>query len=275
MKKIFDKLKQLAKTSLFKASIWSILITLLIFVPFFILAIILFMQYSYLTLGFWLTILILMIIFIVIIAFSNVIYTKLLNNYENKTLPKKEYLNIFVKALLGPFGVGLLIAGCIVFFDQLTKLIAINHLSEIESTVFIKNVLHWRLAYNKGAAWSMCSGHTDILAIISLIASFVIFYFMKDFNLKKKPLYSIAIVFILGGTIGNMIDRFFRMEGVVDFIELGFMDFPIFNLADSFLVVGTILLMISILFMDSLHLKKEKKVENQNEIAEQVGEKND
>lgn len=50
--------------------------------------------------------------------------------------------------------------------------------------------------------------------------------------------------------------------------------FP-FNLADSFLVVGTILLMISILFMDSLHLKKEKKVENQNEIAEQVGEKND
>lgn len=168
-----------------------------------------------------------------------------------------------------------MIAGCIVFFDQLTKLIAINHLSEIESTVFIKNVLHWRLAYNKGAAWSMCSGHTDILAIISLIASFVIFYFMKDFNLKKKPLYSIAIVFILGGTIGNMIDRFFRMEGVVDFIELGFMDFPIFNLADSFLVVGTILLMISILFMDSLHLKKEKKVENQNEIAEQVGEKND
>lgn len=71
-------------------------------------------------------------------------------------------------------------------FDQLTKLIAINHLSEIESTVFIKNVLHWRLAYNKGAAWSMCSGHTDILAIISLIASFVIFYFMKDFNLKKS-----------------------------------------------------------------------------------------
>ena len=82
-------------------------------------------------------------------------------------------------------------------------------------------------------------------------------------------------LFLLGGTIGNMIDRFFRMEGVVDFIELGFMDFPIFNLADSFLVVGTILLMISILFMDSLHLKKEKKVENQNEIAEQVGEKND
>ncbi|MEI3526790.1 MAG: hypothetical protein V8R15_01635 [Bacilli bacterium] len=102
MKKIFDKLKQLAKTSLFKASIWSILITLLIFVPFFILAIILFMQYSYLTLGFWLTILILMIIFIVIIAFSNVIYTKLLNNYENKTLPKRIF-KYFCKRIIRTF----------------------------------------------------------------------------------------------------------------------------------------------------------------------------
>ena len=128
MKKIFDKFKQMVKTSLFKASLWSILITLLIFIPFLILTIILLMQYSYLTLGFWLTILIMMIIFVLIIAFSNVIYTKLLNNYEEKMLTKKEYLNIFIKELLGPFSLGLFIAGLIVFFDQLTKLIAINNL---------------------------------------------------------------------------------------------------------------------------------------------------
>ena len=138
MKKIFDKFKQMVKTSLFKASLWSILITLLIFIPFLILTIILLMQYSYLTLGFWLTILIMMIIFVLIIAFSNVIYTKLLNNYEEKMLTKKEYLNIFIKELLGPFSLGLFIAGLIVFFDQLTKLIAINNLSEVESTIFIK-----------------------------------------------------------------------------------------------------------------------------------------
>ena len=100
MKKIFDKFKQMVKTSLFKASLWSILITLLIFIPFLILTIILLMQYSYLTLGFWLTILIMMIIFVLIIAFSNVIYTKLLNNYEEKMLTKKEYLNIFIKEFL-------------------------------------------------------------------------------------------------------------------------------------------------------------------------------
>ena len=110
----------------------------------------------------------------------------------------------------------------------------------------------------------MCSEHTDILAFVSLFASFIILFFLKDFNITKKPIYSIAISFILGGTIGNMIDRFMSVDGVIDFIEFGFMDFPIFNVADTFLVVGTIGLMVSIIFND--FIIKEKTVEKSGEL---------
>ena len=65
--------------------------------------------------------------------------------------------------------------------------------------------------------------------------------------------------FILGGTIGNMIDRFCSINGVIDFIEFGFMDFPIFNVADTFLVIGTIGLMISIIFSDLIIKEKNDK----------------
>ena len=256
MKKFFDKCKQWMKTSEFKANFWTILLTIFILIPFIILFITIMMQFSYLTSFFWIAILIMLIVLVVTIAFSGVIYAKLYNNYMEKSLLKKEYLSIFLKELIGPLSLGLFITGIIIFIDQLTKLIAINELLETESVVFIKNFLNWRLAYNKGAAWSMCSGHMNILAIVSLIATFVILYFMKDFDIKKRPLYSIAISFMLGGTIGNMIDRFFRFEGVVDFIELGFMEFPI---ADSFLVVGTILLMISIILIDGTKNKKTDK----------------
>ena len=133
-------------------------------------------------------------------------------------------------------------------------------LDRFDSVVFIKHLINWTLAYNKGAAWSMCSEHTDVLAFVSLFASFIIVFFMKDFNIKNKPIFSIGLALILGGTIGNMIDRFLSVKGVIDFIEFGFMDFPIFNLADTFLVIGTIALMISIIFTDII-IKKEEKNE--------------
>ena len=191
MKKFFDKCKQWMKTSEFKANFWTILLTIFILIPFIILFITIMMQFSYLTSFFWIAILIMLIVLVVTIAFSGVIYAKLYNNYMEKSLLKKEYLSIFLKELIGPLSLGLFITGIIIFIDQLTKLIAINELLETESVVFIKNFLNWRLAYNKGAAWSMCSGHMNILAIVSLIATFVILYFMKDFDIKKIPLYNL------------------------------------------------------------------------------------
>lgn len=259
-----EKLNTLFKSNEFKASLWSVLISFVIAIPFMIIFVISLLQNSYITYGFWVAVLFISIVFVLILSFGNVVYKKILNNYNESKSTKKEYLDIFVKELLGPYSLGIVIAVLCVVLDQFSKISAVKNLTYGESVVFIKNILNWTLAYNKGAAWSMCSEHTDILAFVSLFASFIILFFLKDFNITKKPIYSVAISFILGGTIGNMIDRFMSVDGVIDFIEFGFMDFPIFNVADTFLVVGTIGLMVSIIFND--FIIKEKTVEKSGEL---------
>lgn len=258
------KLKEYLSTNEFKASLWTFICTFVLALPFIILFVISMTQFSYITKGFWLIILIFAIILVLIFALSNIIYMKLCSNYENTHIDKNEYKKTFTEDLLKPICLGTVIVVLLVYLDQISKISAIKNLTLGEPVVFIKYLLNWTLAYNKGAAWSMCSEHTNVLAIISLIASLILTFFMKDFNVKKKPLYSIGIAFMLGGTIGNMIDRFLRVDGVIDFIELGFMDFPIFNLADSFLVVGTIMLMVSIVFSDIINLKKDKELNGDN-----------
>lgn len=101
---------------------------------------------------------------------------------------------------------------------------------------------------NTGAAWGIFSGKTILLIIVSvlmIIALFVFNYFIKN----KSIFYCLSFGFIIGGAIGNLIDRIW-LNYVRDFIFLDFMpSFPIFNLADSFLCVGAIMLAIYILFM--------------------------
>ncbi len=103
---------------------------------------------------------------------------------------------------------------------------------------------------NDGAAFGIFSGKTVALVIISvimIIALLIFNYFVKN----KNMFYCLAFGFVLGGAIGNMIDRIW-LGYVRDFIYLDFMpNYPIFNLADSFLVVGAIMLAIFIIFMSS------------------------
>lgn len=267
MKKLIYKIKEAVKTASFKASLFTLLIELLMFFPLVVLLITLLKQYSYITVPFWVVVYVFFITFIVIICFASVIYAKLLDNYNNEKPENGRYKHIFLSELLGPFGICLFIVGTVVFIDQLTKVYAVINLTNKGSIPFIKGIINFRLAYNKGAAWSMCSEHTDSLAILSLIASIVMVFFLKDFDLSNKKVYSISLAMILGGTIGNMIDRFFSVPGVVDFIETAFMTFPIFNIADSFLVVGTILLMFDLIILDYLRNKNKKST---TEAVEEV-----
>lgn len=106
-------------------------------------------------------------------------------------------------------------------------------------------------AHNTGAAFSMFSNATVALLVFSII--FVVLFFLYEFftmNTKRSFFYYIAFALLLGGTLGNLVDRL-NLGYVRDFIKLEFVDFPIFNIADCALTVGVILLAIWMLFIES------------------------
>lgn len=131
---------------------------------------------------------------------------------------------------------GLAIA--IVAFDQLTKFWAEENLAGSPVEV-IPELLTFRLAYNDAAAFSLGLGATWILTLISLTASTL----MIIYGPRVKTLgWAVIAGFALGGAFGNLIDRALKAPAflnghVVDFIQIPF-NFPIFNLADSFLVMA-------------------------------------
>lgn len=108
---------------------------------------------------------------------------------------------------------------------------------------------------NTGAAWGIFSGDTFWLIVVSvlmIIALFVYNHFVK----QKNVFYCISFGFIIGGAVGNLIDRI-ALQYVRDFIFLDFWPtFPVFNLADSFLCVGAVMMAIFVLFMQG---KKSEK----------------
>ena len=108
---------------------------------------------------------------------------------------------------------------------------------------------------NTGAAWGIFSGKTIVLALVSglMISALLVFnHFIKD----KNMFYCISFGFVLGGAVGNLFDRIV-FNYVRDFIFLDFWPtFPVFNIADSFLCVGAVMLAIFILFMQG---KKSEK----------------
>lgn len=110
----------------------------------------------------------------------------------------------------------------------------------------ISGVLSVFYTFNKGAGWSILANHTLFLTIFSAILVIGIICLIIFYKPKSK-LFSVAIGLVLGGAIGNLVDRIF-LGGVRDFICLDFITFPIFNFADMMLTVGAILLAIYLLF---------------------------
>lgn len=136
-----------------------------------------------------------------------------------------------------------------VVFDQLTKYWAAVVLKNGESIKIIGNFLRFTYAENRGAAFSILQNQRVFFLIITIIMLIIlgIVYFTNR-NLSKLSRLSMAM--IAGGAIGNFIDRY-RMGYVIDFIDVRFgtfYNFPVFNIADSFVVCGTILMVILILF---------------------------
>ncbi len=125
--------------------------------------------------------------------------------------------------------------------DQLIKLAVLDS-SLVSGQVFtvIDNFLQFRYVENTGAAFSLFEGKTVLLAVFSALVMAVGFYILIARKLKSKVLVA-SVVMIMGGGLGNLIDRI-RLQFVVDYIEALFVDFPVFNFADCFITVGEFIL---------------------------------
>lgn len=144
----------------------------------------------------------------------------------------------------------------IVAFDQITKYFASTVLATMpgQRADFIPGFMSFQYAENTGAAFSIFNNSTWILAIVSTVLSIVVIYFLYKYRHIKARSFHIAMCFIAGGAIGNVIDRIFRGY-VVDMLQFDFVNFAIFNVADAFVFFGAIILGIFILWFWDRHKK--------------------
>lgn len=147
----------------------------------------------------------------------------------------------------------IVVAIAVVIVDQLSKLWVRHSFFVGETKPFFENWLDWTHSKNAGAAWGMLSGQRWLLVLVSLAVGAFVVVMAREFarEPKGRVLSLTALGLIFGGAIGNLIDRI--LFGVVtDFIDLGtpiqhLRTFPIFNIADSALTIGVILLLLHFL----------------------------
>ncbi len=138
-----------------------------------------------------------------------------------------------------------LIIVLLIGIDQASKIWALNSLKEMGSIPIIENVFHLTYVENRGAAFGMLQNNQSIFIIVALAASVFGLYYLhtKKVNFLGKA----SIILIIAGAIGNLIDRI-RIGFVVDYFDFRFIWEYVFNIADIFVVVGTIMLCAYIIF---------------------------
>lgn len=136
----------------------------------------------------------------------------------------------------------------IIFLDQWAKYLANIHLKTIDTYPLIQNVFHLTYRQNTGAAFSILRNKQVFLKIITIIVIIaLIIYLFKIINKRDLILVKLPLAFIIGGAIGNLIDRI-RLEYVIDFFDFTLINFAVFNVADVFIVIGSILFGYAVIF---------------------------
>lgn len=143
----------------------------------------------------------------------------------------------------------------VLLLDQLTKLYFENHLDLYESIAVLEPFLSWTLAYNHGAAFSFLADQGGwqkwFFAGLAVLVSLFLLWYIR-YVPRQARLLSVALALILGGAVGNLIDRLLYGH-VIDFIHVHYADvwhYPVFNLADCGIVVGVGLMLIDIFFLE-------------------------
>ncbi len=155
----------------------------------------------------------------------------------------------------------ILIIVCSIVLDQLTKYLAVAHLAGNPSYPVIENVLHFTYVENRGAAFGMLANHRWIFMILSTVAIVALTVWIF-WDKSARRWYHLSAALIVGGGIGNMIDRFL-LGYVVDFIDVVCIDFYVFNVADSCVTVGCVLFMLGVI-LDEVKVWREKKAAGDN-----------
>jgi len=138
-----------------------------------------------------------------------------------------------------------IIVVAIIFLDQLTKFVTVRSLSLNHPVSVIKGIFSLTLVHNRGAAFGILKNQVPLFVITSIIAVILIYSELK--SNRHRLTYSIALSLILAGALGNLIDRVL-FGYVIDFLD--FHVWPVFNVADSAITVGAVMLGWTLIFKE-------------------------
>jgi signal peptidase II len=172
---------------------------------------------------------------------------------------ERKKINVLIEIIAGIAAVAVL-----VFIDQYTKQLAVKKLAGGVSFPIIKDVLEFYFVKNQGAAWGILSGKKIVFIIITVVVMIMISYmYIKTPKTRKYAFMVITEITLFSGALGNFIDRI-ELSYVRDFIYFKLIDFPVFNIADIYVVLSAIALCILVMFVykdeDFAFLKINKKV---------------
>ena len=141
--------------------------------------------------------------------------------------------------------------------DQISKLLIVNLLTKTDSITIIKNFFYLTYINNDGAAFSILVGKKFFLILIAVLVIVMLIRYIKKNNIQNK-LELVSLALIIGGSLGNLMDRVVRGY-VIDFLDFKIFNynFPIFNLADTFIVIGVFLLLLK-------EIRKENNLDSRN-----------
>ena len=143
---------------------------------------------------------------------------------------------------------GILLPLFLIAADQLTKLWAVRSLKESGPRTLIEGVLGLSYVENRGMSFGLLQGQRFLfLAFTLLVCAFLVCVYLRIPETKRFRALSVCVLFILAGAVGNFIDRA-RQGYVVDFLELRFISFPVFNIADCCITWTAVVLALLLFF---------------------------
>lgn len=144
----------------------------------------------------------------------------------------------------------IIFSSLIIFIDQLSKLIVRSNFSEYQRFKILGDYFYFTFVKNRGAAFGILAGQRFFFILITIIFLIFLIYVYKN-ELPKIILSKLALVFLLGGSLANLIDRIF-FHYVTDFIAFDFLSFyqlPVINIADIFIFFGVVILIFELIFL--------------------------